>query len=405
MKIAIVSDMHIGYERFSEDAFNQAKEALEKASELADAVIMPGDIFDKRSPKPEVIAQAINIFRELAKRPWKAKVVAFESRGTAIHTSIPVIGISGTHERTAFGKENPLSLLGLAGLIVDTSEATTIIEKDGEKVAIYGLGGIAEEQLRDALHELDPKPTKGAFSIFMFHQSIFEILPFSDTFIHYDELPKGFDLYVDGHIHSRVEEKVHGKDFLIPGSTVLTQLKEGEQEEKGFIIFDTEKYTHEFIKINSRPLVFRNMEFELANPKAVKEACEKEIEQIIEKAKQKPIIKLRLEGTIDKGFSNVDMPLHSILVKYSSKAIIEIDSSRLINPDTQGEIENLRDNRIGNMPVKELGMRILSAKLKEQKFDENLNYTELFNILAADTKKEKALKEAMDFLNEASISA
>ncbi len=403
MKIAIVSDMHIGYERFAEDAFNQAKEALEKASEIADAIIMPGDVFDKRSPKPEVIAQAINIFRELSKKDWKAKVVSFDGRGRKNHTNIPVIGISGTHERTAFGKENPLGLLGLAGLIVDTSEATTVIEKDNEKVAIFGLGGLSEERVKETLLELDPKPVKGAFNIFMFHQSIYEILPFSNDFIHYDDLPKGFDLYVDGHIHSVIEAVVHGKKFLIPGSTVLTQLKEGEQQEKGFMVFDTKKYTHEFVKINSRKLVFRNLGFEKAKPKEVKEKCESEIEEILSKS-TKPIIRLKLHGTIDSGFNSTDMPLHSIIVKYSSKATIEIDNSKLINPDIQSEIENLRDNKIGNVPVKELGMNMLGAKLKEQKFNEKLNYSELFNILSDGSKKEKVIKEAMDFLNESTIS-
>ena len=133
------------------------------------------------------------------------------------------------------GKDNALNLMGLAGLLVDTSEATTIIEKDGEEVAIFGFGGIAEERVREQLVALDPKPVDGMFSIFMFHQSVYEILPFSDDFIHYDELPKGFDLYVDGHIHSRIEHTVHGKPFLIPGSTVLTQLKDGGAGAEGFL--------------------------------------------------------------------------------------------------------------------------------------------------------------------------
>jgi len=62
MKIAIVSDLHLGYERFYEDAYLQAKEALEKASSMADMLIIPGDLFDNRSPKPEVLAQGMNIF-------------------------------------------------------------------------------------------------------------------------------------------------------------------------------------------------------------------------------------------------------------------------------------------------------------------------------------------------------
>lgn len=404
MKIAIISDMHIGYERFAEDAFNQAKEALEKAGTMADIIIMPGDIFDKRSPKPEVIAQAINLFRELSKRKWEARVTSFNGRDTKTHTDIPVVAISGTHERTAFGKENPLSLLGLAGLLVDSSEATTIIEKGKEKVAIFGLGGLSEERVKETLLELDPKPVKGAFNVFMFHQSVYELLPFSNDFIHYSDLPKGFDLYVDGHIHSRVEATVHKKKFLIPGSTVLTQLKEGEQEEKGFILFDTESYSYEFVKINCRQLVFKSIHFDKAKPKELKEMCENEIDQILSKSKPRPIIKLRLQGTIDPGFTGTDMPIHSIIVKYSQKAIIEIDNSKLINPEMQSDIENLRENRIGNMPVKELGMTILASKLKEQKFDDKFNYAELFNILSDGSKKEKVLKDATEFLNSSTTS-
>ncbi|MGI0100702.1 MAG: metallophosphoesterase family protein [Candidatus Micrarchaeaceae archaeon] len=400
MKIAIVSDMHIGYERFYQDAYSQAKEALEKASELSDAIIMPGDIFDKRSPKPEVIAQAINIFRELSKRKWPAKVVGFEGRaGARAHTGNPIIGISGTHERTASGKDNPLNLLGLAGLIVDTSEATTIIEKDGKKVAIFGLGGLSEERVRGALSELDPKPVSGAFNIFMFHQSIYEILPFSDDFIHYDDLPKGFDLYVCGHIHSRVDATVHRKSFIIPGSTVLTQLKEGEQETKGFAVFDTESYTYEFVPIKCRRLVFRSLAFDKARPKELKERCEAEIEGILLGSENNPIIKLKLQGTVEHGFDNTDMPLQSISTEYSQKAIIEFDTSKLVDPAVQSDIENLRNNKIGNMPVKEMGMSILGSRLRDQNFDERINYSELFNILCSDSKKEKAMKDALELID------
>ena len=64
MKLAILSDMHIGYERFAEDAYNQAEAAVKAAMSVADMLLIPGDVFDKRAPKPDVIAQGINIFRE-----------------------------------------------------------------------------------------------------------------------------------------------------------------------------------------------------------------------------------------------------------------------------------------------------------------------------------------------------
>ncbi|HVC57905.1 MAG TPA: DNA repair exonuclease [Candidatus Acidoferrales bacterium] len=400
MKIAIVSDTHIGYERFAEDALKQATEALEKASTLADIILLPGDVFDKRAPRPDVIAQSINLFRELSKKKWAARVVEFNGRGTKCYTDVPVVAISGTHERTAEGKDNPLNLLGLAGLLIDTSEATTIIEKDGERVAIFGLGGISEERVKEKLAELKPTPISGAFNVFMLHQSIYEILPFSNDFIHYDDLPSGFDLYVNGHIHSRVDATVHGKKFLIPGSTVLTQFKEGEQGNKGFILFDTKSYTYEFIEIATREFVVRNLEFSDATPKEVDQRCEAEIESILSHGSAKPIIKINLKGTIKSGFTGSDMPIHALLLKYSEKAVLEIESGKLVSPEVQMDIEGIRENKIGEMPIKELGMNIFSARLKELDYDQSsISASDLFNILSTAQNKEKAVKEAMELLD------
>jgi len=397
MKIAIVSDMHIGYERFHEDAIRQAREAMELASAMADAIILPGDIFDKRAPKPEVIAEAINLFRSKAEKSWRAKVVEFRC-GRENHTDVPVIAISGTHERTAAGKDNPLSLLGLAGLLVDTNEATTIIEKDGERVAVFGLGGLSEERVKEKLAELDPKPVAGVFSIFMFHQSIYEILPFSEDFIHYGDLPRGFDLYVNGHVHSIVEATVHGKPFLIPGSTVLTQLKEGEQEQKGFMVFDTRTKTYVFVKIDSRRMFARTIKFDDADPEEVKRKCESQIEELLGQSDKKPVIRLKLVGRISDGFDSADMPLQAIAMKYADRAVIDIDSAKLVSKELEEGINEIRDTREGGTSIRELGMRMLIEKLKEQKFGDDINASDLFQILSSGTKKEKVIAEALELL-------
>ena len=110
MKIAIVSDLHIGYERFRKDAYNQAKEALTMAAERADAIIIPGDIFDTRFPKPDVIAEAIGIFKELREKEFGARIVGFEGLGK-IYTDKPILAIPGTHERRTSDTEDPVDLL------------------------------------------------------------------------------------------------------------------------------------------------------------------------------------------------------------------------------------------------------------------------------------------------------
>ncbi len=403
MKIAIVSDMHFGYERFAEDANSQAREALERASSMADAMIIPGDIFDKRFPRPEVLAQAFNIFRDISRCEWGAKVISFESKSGKAFTDVPVIAIPGTHERTAIGKENPLNLLGLAGLLVDASEATVTIAKGDERVSVFGLGGLSEELVRQKLAELAPKPVPGSFNIFMFHQSIYELLPFSDDFIRMEELPKGFDLYVDGHIHHRLIANAHGKKLIIPGSTVLTQLKDDEQDKKGFFIFDTQAYTEEFVAIDSRPFISLHMKFDGAPPSEIEGKCESAIQEALSSSSDKrgrpPVVRLVIEGTAAKGLGASDLLLNALAKRYASKVTLSIDTSRLESPDIAMSMEAVRGGKAGSMTTRELGMEMFAKRLKELGYGGKVA-SELFAILSAEGSKDKILKEAEKLLEE-----
>lgn len=395
MKIAIVSDLHLGYEKFEEDAYKQAKEALEAASVMADVILLPGDIFDKRSPRSESLAQAINIFRDLSKKGWNARIK--EVKGRRIFTTVPVIAIPGTHERTTLGRENPLELLSLAGLLADVSEATAIIEKGNETIGIYGLGGLSEDRVREKLADPSIKPVPGVFNIFMFHQSIYELLPFSQDFIHFDDLPKGFDLYIDGHIHSKYEGKAHGKLFLIPGSTVITQLKDTEQESKGFILFDTITNQYEFININSRIFISKHVKLKDKSPSELTAECTSIIDEILAKNKNKPIIRLVLEGTLKEN-ANKAINLRGITARYQNKAYVDIDSTRLLIPELEKSIQDLRENKLEGISIKELGMSILRAKLKEQKLDSKINSSTLFDLLSEhSSKKGKTTENIIKF--------
>jgi exonuclease SbcD len=336
LKIAIVSDTHLGYSRFEEDAFNQANKAFSMASSMADAILIPGDVFDFRFPKPEIIAQAIKIMRPLIEKDWDTHIESFNG-STHIYTNLPILAIPGTHERTAVGKENPLNLLSLAGILADISEGTVILSKGDEKVAIYGLGGISEDRIKDKLKELNPKPIPDMFNIFVFHQSIYEFLPFSSDFLKLDDLPAGFDLYIDGHIHNRIESTAHGKQFLIPGSTVLTQLKESEQESKGFILYDTQTKNYDFVKIDSRPFIMKTLKFTEANSNEIYTKCENTLINLINKYKAdrndneylKPIIRIVLEGTIEAGTTTSNLNVRSLSLHFPPSSLIILSSDLL----------------------------------------------------------------------------
>jgi DNA repair exonuclease SbcCD nuclease subunit len=397
LKIAIVSDTHLGYSRFEEDAFNQANKAFTMAASMADAILIPGDVFDFRFPKPEIIAQAIKIMRPLIEKDWDTKIESFNG-STPIYTNLPILAIPGTHERTAVGKENPLNLLSLAGIVADISEGTVILNKNGEKVAIYGLGGISEDRIKEKLKELDPKPVPDMFNIFVFHQSVYEFLPFSSDFLKLDDLPNGFDLYIDGHIHNRIESTAHGKQFLIPGSTVLTQLKESEQESKGFILYDTQSKTYEFIKIDSRPFIMKTIKFTEADSNSIYTKCEHTLVNLIEKYMDnknsdsylKPIIRIVLEGTIEIGTTTSNLNVRSLAIRYKDDAIIDIDS-KLESKELQSSINNIREGKLDNMSIRDAGTEMLKEALNKLNFDKNINVNELFEML--DTSISKTTKK------------
>ncbi len=399
MRIAILSDLHIGYERFRKDAFSQAKEALEKACDSADAIIIPGDIFDTRTPKPDVLAEAIVLFNAVKEKKFEAKIIDFHG-SRRIYTTAPVLAIPGTHERRTDDVEDPVDLLNLTSLVADIGMGVAVLAKGDEKVAVTGISGVAEERFGEALKSPGLKPVEGAFNILMFHQSIYELLPFSDTFLRMSELPKGFDLYVNGHIHNKVEKMVHGVPFLIPGSTVLTQLKEGETEKKGFFIYDTETGKHEFIRINSRG-------FEIIKIDAGEAAGEGElaahvamrVSEIVSRLGKGCIIRIEVTGN-SRHVKRVDMELHEAVKRFRDDAVIEIARKGIEGVAEERDLSGAKGADINSMPVKEIGMGILLSALKKSGYDLKISPTELFERLGSPEKKEKVISEVMKALFE-----
>lgn len=338
MRIAILGDFHFGYGRFYDDSFSQAEEALLKAQESADLLIVAGDIFDSRVPKQEVIARALEIFRKLQKK---------------------VIVIHGTHERRPHGFTNPVDLLVKAGLADSCHAKHIIFEKDGEKVAVYGLASVPEEYAKVALERLAPKPVDGVFNIFMFHQNLKELIPHIEHGLAMDDLPAGFDLYVDGHIHKGFELEKGGKKLLIPGSTVLTQVRK-EEREKGFYIYDTKTRAHTYVTLVTRPLI--SISLNLEETPSLKDAITAALSQV--DLSKRPIVRFDVEG----GASAMDYAeANSIKLAYSDKCHI------LICAPDEGQEEiclgDLEELARKDISVRERGLLIL----KETAARHNLN--------------------------------
>jgi DNA repair exonuclease SbcCD nuclease subunit len=333
MKIAIISDLHLGYARFESDSYIQAERAVDDASKKADIILCAGDIFDIKIPKLETLKKAVEIFNRAA---------------------VPVYAIHGNHERRARDMVNPVQLLSAGTGVKILHGDSDVFEKGGEIVQILGMGSVPEEYAEEALKKTMERFGKkeGAFSILMLHQSIRELVPgakdeMSIEFL--ETLP--FDLIVNGHIHETIV-KLGGK-FLIPGSTVITQLKKEEMAKKGYFLFDTKERKAQFVEIESRPFFYEEMKFDKATDSDVRERIRGRVGEI-RKAHPDCLIAIKVDGTLKEGLAGTDIRLDGY-----ENVFIE---NRLDVESLTSRLEKIRSGREASLSVRDLALRELREK-------------------------------------------
>ncbi|MBU1197223.1 metallophosphoesterase family protein [Candidatus Micrarchaeota archaeon] len=367
MKLAFVSDTHFG---FSEDSAPQAREALRAALDRdVDAIILPGDLFDSRVPKQEVIHEGVRVFREIQQTGSSTvsiteKVADAEKK--VVWKGVPLLAIPGTHERRSKGMTNIIQILAEAGLLINVHARQILLEKDGERVCVQGMQGVPEEYVRKTLQAASFTPEKNAFNLLVFHQSLRELLPFEkEDFISLQELPGGFDLYLNGHIHWNVDQEKNGRRLIVPGSTVITQMRKREEQPKGFYVFDTRTREARFHEINSRPFHFIEISFENASPHAVIDALDTRLKPLAEThSGRKPSVRCILKGSLDKGFVSSAVDVEPLEAKYGSQLQLYIEK-RFESKELKEKIGLLRKLREEKKGARELGMEWLRLRLKE----------------------------------------
>jgi len=334
MKIAILSDSHLGYARFEKDAFEQTKAAFLDAQEKSDIIIYAGDVFDAKIPKLETLNQAVEILKNI---------------------KIPVYAIHGNHERRSKEMINPVQLLSKMDLLNYIHAESVVFEKNNEKIQIFGLGNIPEDYANTALKKsLEGfTPDEDKFKILVLHQTITDFVSAQDGINVEDLEPLPFDLIINGHIH-RSMSKMDGK-LLIPGSTVLTQLKEEETASKGYFLYDTNDKKHEFVEIHSRKFIFEEIKFENAGISELKEKLESRISEL-KNENPDAIIRVKLSGTLREGINPGDLGLSAPENVYLSN---ELNVTEL--KDRLERIRKLRDEKLS---VRDIAIKELEEKTK-----------------------------------------
>jgi len=385
MIVSILSDFHFGYSHNTateEDCFDNAEEAVQKALD-SDIILIAGDIFDSRMPKTGVWAKAIKILVKPLITEGKGvnlfsttKSMKEIYKRTLQHT--PVVAIHGTHERKGRDETNAVDALDNAGILLHLHCETIIFEKDGIKVAIHGMSGVPERQAAEVLNQWSPKPIEGCYNILMLHQSIdpFVYSPLEPPTVKLENLPRGFDLIVNGHIHGHAEDRAGDAVFIMPGSTVITQLEKNEADsEKGFYKVDVGKKI-EFVPLEKNRKFFYE---ELRVDSNAKEKIEKVIDKILEREFVKPpTIKVKIFGR-DVDVSEQD--LRTVEKKYSEKAVLVL-AKELESPEMVGKIEFMKNLREQKLSVEEIGLQLLRQNLEEMSFEKSFDFENAFSLLS-----------------------
>jgi len=402
MLIGIFSDCHCGYkfgEERGEDSFIALDEAIDKTSDC-DLILIAGDLFDTRIPKPEVFAKVARILSKAQYGKSNAKFIEIINKekhelSPSALRGIPVVAIHGTHERRSKYLINPIQSLEHAGLLIHLHCATAVFEIEGRKVAIHGMSGVPDRYAKDCFDQWNPKLIEDAVNILMLHNSITPYIysPLEPPSMSIDDIPKGFDLTILGHMHWHEIKLLNNGKLLLTGSTTPTAIRKIESEQQKCIF----KFNND---IKAMPLEFQRKIFweEYEFGPTIKGVVENFI-GALSTTKPKPIINIKIKG-MKKGslYSNFS----DIEEKFSNKAIININKD-FETDSLQEQLEIIKTLRDEKLSPEEHGLRILQEKIKQFncgiKIDEIFDYLVegdinlIFNIL---TGNQQTLKEGLE---------
>ncbi len=390
MKIAVVSDTHLGFSGKSErknEALNNALQAFSLAVEnKADLILLPGDIFDSKIPLIETWHDAFELF-SVSRNTEKSRVKVLRKEEEILFEGIPVIAIHGTHELRSKDFRNPLEVLEKAGFLFYVHANHLIVLKENEKIAVHGLGGVPEIKALDVLKLFNPKPIEGAKNFLLLHQSIKEFLPTSDEMsatLSISNLPKGFDLIINGHLHWHAEKFFEEGKLLMPGSTITTQMKKLESEkQKGIILIDSDSMKTDFLPLkNQRKLFYEKISFNEVFPEEVLEKLKQKITEFLSENNSDliPLIRIKLNGTLAKGLNQSDVDINKILEEFQGKAFFSINKN-FSSVEFKKRIQELREIHKTKKSVSALGLEILEKNLSETSFGNVFDVQRFFELL------------------------
>lgn len=379
---AHLADLHLGAwreKRLTELNFETFCKAIDKVIEReVDFCLFAGDIFNSAMPPIEIVNKVV------------VQLMRFKEAG------IPLYVIGGSHDYSNSGKSF-LELLESAGVFIDVCKYRQIDsdkvelkftrdKKTGSRISgILGKKKGLDKNIYTNLKELEME--SDSFNIFMFHCTLDDFKPDFMRAVQVDInskfLPKGFDYYAGGHVHTHIEGRYDKGVLSYPGPLFPNNFSELKREKPSFNIctFDTQRRNLEIERIFIKTYEKEYVDVKIKNDDPVKarEKVMKELENIDLKNK---ILLLEVSGIVEGKIADIKMneviasvyerkAFHVLknTYKLSSAALEKADID--VHMDSKEIEERVFKEYLGNnehelMMVKAL-LRLELAKQEEEK--------------------------------------
>lgn len=247
MKIAVITDVHLGYRQYKlEERKQDFYDTFQKAIDLiiennVDLVLNCGDTFDKAHESAETIDEFRKGLKKLKKHNIKMVAILGNHEVIQRDSFVPILNL--------YEDDYDIEILGYK----EKKDYITIDSDIGE-LLISGVSFIPASQndiLKNKFKYLDS--LKSDFKILMLHQAIKEDFPFSYE-LEENELPTSFNCILCGHIHELCDYGVR----YYPGSLNPCNIMESMNKHGvSFITIDKQKkYDIDFVEIEQPRKIF-----------------------------------------------------------------------------------------------------------------------------------------------------
>lgn len=403
---AHLADLHLGAwreKKLTDLNFKTFKIAIDRVIESkVDFCLFAGDIFNNAMPPIDLVTKVVEELNRLKEN------------------NIPLYVIGGSHDYSNSGKSF-ISLLDKSGVFkdvckfeyVDEGKVNLIFTKDNKhKVNLAGILGRKKGLDKNYYANLNSSNLpEDHLNIFMFHCTLNDYKPdfmrAVRTEINSSFLPKGFDYYAGGHVHTYIEGNYDKGLLTYPGPLFPNNFSELKREKPSFLFcdydYDSKKIglKREFIETYEKE--YLEIEIDNLNPIDARSFIE---DKVLEKDIKDKILLIEIKGIVEGKISDIN--INRIISKcyeneafYVLKNTYKLTSSEIKNVDVS-EIEDISniENKVIEDYISESQNKYDEMKLIKSLMSLDLEKREDEKVSQYESRVIDALNKSLNMTND-----